>query len=198
LQAIVGKADLGRSDTDLEKMRLKFELILVAADRASLILRNLQSFSKGSPERTKTRVSQVLKDTLLLVNHELKKSTITVTENFGCEGLIHVSPSKLEQVFLNLLINAQHAMGKGGKIEIGCEENEKTVTAWVKDTGSGIPPEVLPKIFDYAFTTKGEQGSGLGLAISKDIIEEYGGTIEVETKVGVGTSFFVKLPRLRG
>jgi signal transduction histidine kinase len=82
----------------------------------------------------------------------------------------------------------------GGKMEVGCADKEGAVFFWVKDTGSGIPPEVLPKIFDYAFTTKGEKGSGLGLSISKQLIENHGGKIAVQSEVGKGTVFTIRIP----
>ncbi|MGZ3740466.1 MAG: sensor histidine kinase, partial [Bdellovibrionota bacterium] len=103
----------------------------------------------------------------------------------------------IEQVLMNLIINAMHAMPQGGTVSVGCRNEEGgNVVLWVKDTGSGIPPDVLPRIFDYAFTTKGEKGSGLGLAISKQIIDSHSGTITVKTELGSGTAFEIKLPRI--
>jgi signal transduction histidine kinase len=105
----------------------------------------------------------------------------------------------LAQVLLNLFINASHAMPQGGKIKVTIEKTQdqdgkKWTCLKVADTGTGIRDEVLPRIFDFAYSTKGDAGSGLGLAVSKQIIEGHGGKITVKTELGKGTEFSILLP----
>lgn len=198
LQAIMGKADLALSETDPAKLKEKLELILKASERASIIVRNLQSFSKGSATPAAVEVPKLLEATLTLVNHELKKNNVEPAVQAQADmPKVFVNAGELEQVFLNLIINAIHAMPKGGKLEMGCSAEGGHVVAWVEDSGTGIPDEVLPRIFEYAFTTKGDKGSGLGLAICKEIIEKHQGTIEVKTVLGKGTRFTVRLPKAK-
>lgn len=104
-------------------------------------------------------------------------------------------PSQLNQVFMNLLVNAAHAITDRGTITIGSGTVGDQVWVAVSDTGSGISPDVLGRIFDPFFTTKPVgQGTGLGLSLSYSIVRRHGGRIEVESEVGVGTTFRVWLP----
>jgi two-component system NtrC family sensor kinase len=105
-------------------------------------------------------------------------------------------PHQLEQVFINILLNASHAMETGGTLKIAtklCGEHGGVVVR-IADTGCGIPEENLSKIFDPFFTTKETKGTGLGLSVSYGIINSHGGIIEVESTVGVGTTFIIHLP----
>lgn len=194
LQAIVGKADLGLMDSDVAKLHEKMKLILTACDRATHIIRNLQFFSKASTQKGKVPMVEVFNNVLSLVDHELKKSSVTVTKKFDADCAIHGSMQELEQVALNLVINATHAMPEGGTIELVSRVEKGFVLTTVKDSGTGIPADVLPRIFDFAFTTKGEKGSGLGLAISKQIVEAHGGRIHVQSEIGTGTTFTLIIP----
>ena len=113
--------------------------------------------------------------------------------------------NEIQQVLLNLLTNARQAMPRGGRmlIRIAPDAAAGTVDLTVRDTGSGIPPEVLPRIFDRYFTTKqgpdasGKGGTGVGLAMCREIIESHQGKIRVESTVGVGTAFTLKLPQAK-
>lgn len=189
LQAILGKAELGMMDTDPEKAKERFEAIFQAANRASMVVKNLQSVTKESQQRTMISLKKVIEDTLSLMNHELGKNSIRLNQQLqDCTPLLGTA-AELEQVFLNLLMNAKHALSEGGVIEVGCQDRDGTIVAWVKDSGTGIPAAVLPRIFEYAFTTKEEKGSGLGLSISKEIVENHGGTLSVESEFGRGSCF---------
>lgn len=194
LLAIVGNADLAMISKEPEKVQRNLQTILQAADRASNIVKNLQSFSKANPNRVPTEPVALIRATMSLINHETRKHSVEVVEKIGTSRKVNVNAAEVEQVLLNLTINAMHAMPNGGQIEIGCEDRGDDVVIWVKDSGTGIPPEVLPRIFDFAFTTKGEKGSGLGLAISKQIVEGHEGSLRVETELGKGTTFTVELP----
>ncbi|HCM39671.1 MAG: hypothetical protein A2070_06650 [Bdellovibrionales bacterium GWC1_52_8] len=203
LQAIMGKADLALQDQDPGKIKERLNHIIHAVDRASFIVRNLQSFSKSTATRSAVDLGKAIKDTLSLVNHELIKHSIRVVDQCTVCGPVQANAAELEQVILNLVINAIHAMPAGGTIEIGCKElpttnpadSVPTVMAWVKDSGTGISPEVLPRIFEYAFTTKGDKGSGLGLSISREIVEKHEGKMSVRTEVGKGTAFILEFRR---
>ena len=106
---------------------------------------------------------------------------------------------QLQQVFLNILGNAFAAVSNGGRIDISAErEDEKTVAVTIRDDGPGIPEEHIGRIFEPFFSTKGEYGTGLGLSITFGIVEKLGGRIDVQSKVGEGASFTVRLPVTRG
>lgn len=194
LLAILGNADLATNPNNPEKTRERLKVIIQAAERANIIVRNLSTFSKGSSERAPVDPAQLIASTLSLLAHEAKKKSITVQTSLQPTPQINVSASEIEQVLLNLVINGIHAMPKGGAIEIGCETDNSHVLIWVKDSGTGIAPDVLPHIFEYAYTTKGNQGSGLGLSISKQIVESHQGTLSVKTSVGNGSTFTLRLP----
>jgi signal transduction histidine kinase len=194
LHSIVGRADLALIERDPGKLKEKLEAILHAAEKASVIVKNLQSFAKGQPQAGPVQISQCMQSVLSLVGHQLKTNSIEVSIAAECQTPVIANAGEIEQVFLNLIINAIHAMPRVGKLELGCSQEGSEVRAWVKDTGTGIAPDVLPRIFEYAFTTKGEHGSGLGLSISKGIVEKYQGRIEVESTVGQGTIFTLRFP----
>ncbi len=199
LLRIIGKADLALMETDLEKVQNHLQVILKAAERAGLIVHNLQSFARTSPKPILSDFKAPIEEALVLVNHELTKNTVQVVKDFKPIPPLNIDVGAIAQVFLNLIINAVHAMPNGGTIHITLDQQlskdkKSGVVAKVADTGSGIAPEILPKIFDFAFSTKGDRGSGLGLSISKEIIESHGGLITVQTQLGKGTEFSVWLP----
>jgi len=194
LLAIVGNADLATLSNDREKIQNNLKTILQAAERASFIVRNLQSFSKTESVHAPADPAALIRATLTLLHHETQKNSIEVSEKCEPCRKVTVNAAEIEQVLMNFVINSMHAMPNGGQVEVGCKNAEDDkVLIWVKDTGTGIPAEVLPRIFDFAFTTKGEKGSGLGLAISKQIIEGHQGTLGVKTKMGEGTVFEILL-----
>lgn len=195
LQRIVGKADLSIHEKDQAKLQDNLKIILQATERAAVIVRNLQAFSKGSNVKTAVDVGKVIGDTIALMNHELMKHSIKIDDKRQAAPVVTGNVVELQQVFMNLMINSMHAMPSGGTLQVGVGEKDGAVVAWVTDTGTGIAPEVLPRIFEYAFTTKGDKGSGLGLAISKQIIEGHGGTITVQSQPGKGTSFVIRMPK---
>lgn len=195
LQRIVGKADLALGEKDGAKVIAHVKIILEASERAAIIVRNLQSFSKKSAAASeKVQLQKVVRDTLALVGHELVKAKVVFQDQSMPDAVIQGDAIELQQVMTNLIINALHAMPNGGTLEVGCAEKDGAIEAWVADTGTGIPPEVLPRIFDYAFTTKGDRGSGLGLSISRQIVEKHGGTIEVRSTLGKGSAFRMVFP----
>jgi signal transduction histidine kinase len=140
-------------------------------------------------------INEGLDSTLSIAWNELKYKT-TVTKEYGQLPFVWCNMGQLNQVFLNILVNAAHAIEVQGEITISTrEENDKVVIA-ISDNGSGIKPENLKRIFDPFFTTKEVgKGTGLGLAIAYDIItNKHYGTIEVQSEVGIGTTFTITLP----
>jgi signal transduction histidine kinase len=164
----------------------------------------LLNFSRTSTtEFRETNLNQVIRDTLSLLEHQFKTAQIELeVELNDALPAIHGNPGKLQQVFLNLLLNAKEAMPGGGRLRVATLANGH-VEAIVADSGAGIAPENLKRIYDPFFTTKtmpkpGERrGTGLGLSVSYGIIQEHAGKIHVESAVGAGTTFHLEFPLLR-
>ncbi len=176
------------------------EKIVKQTFRASEIVNNLLNFSRtGAGELGDVDVNQVVEETLSLVSHPLKTSQIQVVKQLGASlPPIRGSANKLQQVFLNLFLNARDAMPVGGMLEVRTTAHNGSVEIEVVDTGNGIPREYIHKIFDPFFTTKpGGRGTGLGLSVSYGIIKEHSGKIDVRSTPGRGTSFHVEFPAVR-
>ena len=199
LMRVFGKIDLAMLDTQEPKTKAHLETALQAIERAKIILQNLRSYSKTGPAagagtREPVSLATIFDQTLSLANHELKTGNIEVKRDYDDAPPVKADSVALGQVFLNLMINSKHAMPKGGSLTIALRKEGEGVLAVVTDTGEGIPPEILPKIFDEAFSTKGDHGSGLGLSISKSIVRDHGGTIEASSEPGKGATFRIWLP----
>ncbi len=176
------------------------EKIVKQTFRASEIVNNLLNFSRtGAPEAADIDLNRVVEETLSLVSHPLKTSQIQVVKHLG-ETLpaVRGSANKLQQVFLNLFLNARDAMPGGGLLEVRTGAHNGSVEIEVVDTGAGIPREHIHRIFDPFFTTKANgRGTGLGLSVSYGIIKEHSGKIDVRSTPGKGTSFHVEFPAVR-
>jgi PAS domain S-box-containing protein len=172
--------------------------------RAAEIANGLLNFSRTSTtEFRETNLNQVIRDTLSLLDHQFKTAQIVIDLELADDlPPIHGNPGKLQQVFLNLLLNAKEAMPGGGRLRVATLFNGH-VEALVNDSGSGIAPEHLKRIYDPFFTTKtmprpgDRRGTGLGLSVSYGIIQEHAGKIHVESAVGAGTTFHLEFPLLR-
>src|SRR5262249_40985894 len=143
----------------------------------------------------------LVEEVLILTDKDLSKHRIHVDKRFHGRPRACVVPAQVEQVLLNLIINARQAMPRGGHLRIEVRDNEKTglVELKVSDTGVGIPPERLRLIFEPFYTTKepddsGHGGTGLGLSVCRQIVEQHQGRIRVESLVGKGSTFTIKLP----
>ena len=168
---------------------------LYGTGQVAEIVGNLKNFSRLDRSKvTSFNLNEGLGSTLLLAKHLLR--TVDVDKRFGEIPAITCSPSQVNQVFLNLITNAAQAMPEGrGKIILTTRADGEGVAVDVEDNGSGMPPDVLKKIFDPFFTTKEiGKGTGLGLSISYKIIQQHGGHISVDSKVGAGTKFTVWFP----
>jgi PAS domain S-box-containing protein len=176
------------------------EKIVKQTFRASEIVNNLLNFSRTGPgELADVDVNHVVEETLSLVSHPLKTSQIQVVKQLGSAlPTVRGSANKLQQVFLNLFLNARDAMPQGGMLEVRTASHNGSVEIEVVDTGNGISREHIHKIFDPFFTTKpGGRGTGLGLSVSYGIIKEHAGKIDVRSTPGRGTSFHVEFPAVR-
>jgi PAS domain S-box-containing protein len=176
------------------------EKIVKQTFRASEIVNNLLNFSRtGAAETASVDVNRVVEETLSLVAHPLKTARIQVMKELG-ESLppVYGSANKLQQVFLNLFLNARDAMPGGGMLEVRTGAHNGSVEIEIADTGAGIPREDINRIFDPFFTTKSNgRGTGLGLSVSYGIIKEHAGKIDVRSTPGKGTAFHVEFPAAR-
>lgn len=167
----------------------------MASERISRIVRSLKSFARlDESDFQKAHVHDCLDTTLTLLHHELK-NRIEVVRNYGDLPEILCFPNELNQVFMNLFVNAVQAIRDKGQIVVSTSRDRDSIYIKITDSGSGIQPQHLPRIFDPGFTTKGVGvGTGLGLSISYNIIKKHGGEITVDSQVGRGTTFTIRLP----
>jgi PAS domain S-box-containing protein len=176
------------------------EKVYAGIRKASAIIENLLHFAHPSADKSKTPLDlvPVIKEALTLVDHQAKVQNIEIRTHFlpgSCEVL--GIPSPLEQVFINLLLNAMNAMPNGGTIDVFAEQTGGEVLFRVKDTGAGISREDMDKIFDPFFTRAPlGKGTGLGLSICHSIVDQHSGAIGVESQIGKGSTFTVRLPSL--
>jgi PAS domain S-box-containing protein len=175
------------------------EKIYAATQRASLIIENLLKFARPQDGREKeTDIHAVLEETLALLAHQMILQKVTLKKAFQQLPRIYANPELLQQVFTNLILNACNAMPQGGTLTVATQASgQEEILVRFGDTGHGIPQEHLPMIFDPFFTTMPVgKGTGLGLSICYSIISQHQGTIEVESQVGQGSTFTVRLPAI--
>jgi PAS domain S-box-containing protein len=201
LAVISSYSQMLRKEISPEDSRFKLlEKITKQTFRASEIVNNLLNFSRtNATEFADVDLHQVIRDTIALMEHQLKSARIRVEQDFRAENpMTFGNAGKLQQVFLNLFVNARDAMPEGGELRVVTDTLNSKIEVLVQDTGTGISREHITKIYDPFFTTKRPgKGTGLGLSVSYGIVQEHGGTITVESKAGVGTSFRLELPLVR-
>ena len=194
-----------RSDApDMELIRKALNKAFQSSDKAGRICASMLGLARGESVAGEVPVQRVVDDVLLVLARDPQKDGIALRVQVQPGLVVRADPVQLEQVLLNLLINARHAMlGRGGSLTIkasACDDAAGQVKLQVIDTGPGIPAKLLPKIFQPFFTTKGTakkgeaKGTGLGLAICKEIVEHHHGRIDCESTVGKGTTFTILLP----
>ncbi len=203
LTTIINYAKMGLRHPDRETREKAFNKILTASTKAARITGSILGMARRrSAGFEPTDLKQLLEDALLLLERELNKYHIAVETYFREVPRAMVNPGQIQQVLLNLLVNSRQAMPHGGRVvlKLALDEAGEMVELTVRDTGVGIPAEVLPRIFEPFFTTKtgpdatGKGGTGLGLSMCRDIIEAHRGRIRVESAAGKGTAFILKLP----
>ncbi|HTV57248.1 MAG TPA: ATP-binding protein [Verrucomicrobiae bacterium] len=176
------------------------ERIVKQTFRASEIVNNLLNFSRtGASQFVEVDLNSVLEETLSLVQHPFKTAQVHVLRHYSDQiPPVLGSTTRLQQVFLNLFMNARDAMPSGGMLEVRTAARNGSVEVEVTDTGIGIPPEHVNRIFDPFFTTKSTgRGTGLGLSVSYGIIKEHAGKVDVKSAPGKGTSFRLEFPAAR-
>lgn len=178
----------------------RLQVIADQEERIAKIVQDLMSFARPTqPKLTADRVNDIMDRVLKVLGDRVSMTKITVNNCLRDDTpLVMVDTLQIEQVFMNLLINANHAMPDGGVIKLSDQTTDGMVEVHITDTGSGISQKNLSKIFDPFFTTKKEgEGTGLGLAVCHSIIEHNGGTMRVQSKEGEGTTFTIALPQDR-
>jgi signal transduction histidine kinase len=203
LTTIINYAKLSlRPESDDAARTQALEKILKGSQRAATIISSMLGFARNnSTQRQMTDLVALLEEVLVLVEKDLSKHRVHLETKYHGRPHAPVVPAQIEQVLLNLIINARQAMPRGGRLKIEVRENVTTQMAEVRvtDSGVGIPPDRLRLIFEPFFTTKepdehGHGGTGLGLSVCRQIIEQHHGRIRVESLVGRGATFTVKLP----
>jgi signal transduction histidine kinase len=185
------------ADTDPKHALL--QKIRRQTDRATGIVNNLLNFSRtgGVTDFTEVDLNRVLEDTLQLLEPQFRQANVEIAREYS-QALPRVqgNAGQLQQVFTNLLLNARDAIPDGGRITLRTISDERdAINVEVRDTGIGIAPENVARIYDPFFTTKGVgRGTGLGLAVSYGIVQEHSGHIAVESAPGRGTTFRITLP----
>jgi signal transduction histidine kinase len=199
LSVIVSAAQMIMREEELpEFVREMVERIDMEAQRLSQFTKGLLSFSrKEEGVERDTDINQTLREVMAFLKYEAQKRSITVIEELDFHlPTVAADGNRLKQVFINLVMNALQAMEQGGALMLRTSENDDgSVEAQIADTGPGIKPEVLPRIFEPFYSTKAAgEGTGLGLFITRTIVELMGGRIEVRSVVGEGTTFTTVFP----
>jgi signal transduction histidine kinase len=203
LTTIINYAKIGlRAQGDDATRSESLEKILKGSQRAATVINSMLGFArKNSAQRELTDVVALVDEVLVLADKDLRKHHIQVETRYQCRPKAAVVSGQIEQILLNLIINARQAMPRGGRLRIEVRENmpARMAEICISDTGIGIPPDQLRMIFEPFYTTKepdehGHGGTGLGLSVCRQIIEQHQGRIRVESMVGKGSTFTVKLP----
>lgn len=206
LMTIINYAKLGLRHKDEASRDKALQKILTASERAARITNSVLGMARNRRDSMEpTGLKSIIEESLVLLDREMNKYRISIDLQLNDVPDVLANGNQIQQVLLNLLINARQAMPHGGNLMIKLihQSDDDTVDLIVRDTGSGIPQQDLPKIFDSFYTTKsgpdasGKGGTGLGLAACRNIIESHRGRIRVESSVGKGTAFTLKFPIYR-
>jgi len=190
-----GPNSTDRNNRSFTRALRKVAVIQKETDRLEHILDDfLRYLDRTELQLVSVDINELISDMIDFYTPQAYSHSITIRQGLYNKPLVcRLDADMLKQVILNLFINAQQAMNEGGELIIRTDRQEKQVVIQISDTGGGIPPEVLPHIFDTYYTSR-PQGSGLGLPTAKKIVELHGGTIQVDSTSGKGTSFTVRLP----
>ncbi|MEW6116016.1 MAG: ATP-binding protein [Nitrospirota bacterium] len=197
---ILGYARLMMKDKNLSSLQKeRLEIVAEQAKKSNAIIKDLLSFARQSnPALRNIRdvdINAIVTDVLRILRTETEKHGISVHAGLGSLLTIKADARQIEQVILNIVLNAIQAIGDNGEIWVKTACKDRSVIIEIKDNGPGIPDEVKPRIFDPFFTTKPVgKGTGLGLSICAGIVNEHGGSIDVESREGKGTTFTIALP----
>lgn len=199
MMQIVGHAEIALLKNDPQRMKEALDTILKASETANEILKRFKKVSNGSDSGTEMKLLNLVKpidEAIELMKFQFRKSEVEIEKVKFDQALIEAHHHSLVQVFMNLFINSTHAMSKGGKIFLSMQKiSPQEVEIIIRDQGSGIPEELLEKVVQPMFTTKGEKGTGLGLAICKEIVEiEHRGYFQLRNSSEGGLEVVIRLP----
>jgi signal transduction histidine kinase len=205
LTPILNYAKLGLRNPDPAYRERALKQIIESAERATTISRGMLGLARlgtGPAQREPADLSQLVKEVVLLVNKDLAKHRVRLEVKVSGNPRARVEPAQIQQVLINLLINARQAMPQGGvvRLRVVTAATGRRVEISVSDNGVGIAPEDLRRIFEPFYSTKsapdsgGQGGTGLGLAVCRDIIEAHHGRIRAESRPGQGSTFTIILP----
>lgn len=203
LMTILNYAKLGLRHKDEPTRDKALQRIFDAANRATKITGSILSMARtGNGQFESLQIRPIIEDTLLLLEREFRRYRIQLETKLDDVPAVNANVSQIQRVLVNLLVNARQATAEGGQVRLSLQfdaaTNENVLT--IRDNGSGIAPDLLPRIFDPYFTTKagpdatGKGGTGIGLSTCKKIIDAHQGRIRVESSVGKGTAFIIRLP----
>jgi len=203
LMAVINYARMGLRHSDDATRNNCFEKIAAAGERAAKITTGVLALAKNRGNSMEpTDLGKIVEDSITLLEREMRKFRIPIEFDHQPIPMAMANGNQIQQVLLNLLINARQAMPHGGQliIRLTHDADSGMIDLLVRDHGVGIPQEDLPHIFDAFFTTKsgpdetGKGGTGIGLAACRDIIEAHNGKIRVQSSPGVGTAFTLRIP----
>lgn len=202
LTTTINYAKMGLRHKDAATREKCFNRILSAGQRAAKITTGMLAYARSRGDRKEALdLAQVVGDVLVLCEKDLQMNRVKLQVDLLAHPMCEVNVSHIQQVVLNLIVNARQAMDGGGMlfVRVGLSDDGRMGEVSVRDTGAGIPADRLPKIFEPFFTTKeaderGQGGTGLGLSFCRDVIESHQGRMRVESTVGQGTTFTLKLP----
>jgi signal transduction histidine kinase len=202
LTTVINYAKMGIRHKDAPTRDKAFDKIMAAGQRASKITTGMLSYARHHGDRREPMdLVPLVEDVLVLVEKDLQRFRVKLVTQYESRPWASVNSGQVQQVLMNLIINARQAMESGGTLTIAVRSNAESGHAEisVRDTGSGIPAEKLRRIFEPFFTTKtldemGQGGTGLGLSLAREVMEAHGGRIRVDSGVGVGTTFTLKFP----
>lgn len=202
LTTIINYGKMGLRHKDVATRDKAFDKIVTAGHRASKITTGMLSYARSKGDRRDSMsLVQLVQDVLVLVEKDLQMHRIRLETVFDADPWAAVNASQVQQVLLNLIINARQAMEPGGSltVRVGVDPADRLGEISVRDTGAGIPAETLHRIFDPFYSTKtadesGQGGTGLGLSLCKDVMEAHRGRVRVESAVGRGTTFTLRFP----
>lgn len=194
LASIGGFASLVYRQSDNDQNRKYLKIISDETQRLEQILQGVLGYVKSPQlEETPSDLNQVVEESKLLVEKQLQEPNVVLELTLGRIPTIPMNAHQIKQVLINIIQNAVEAVGRNGRVEITTFQQGSHVAVTIADTGSGIAPENIDKLFQPFFTTK-SKGLGLGLNVSRQIIEQHGGMIDVESTENVGTTFTIRLP----
>ena len=202
LTTVINYAKMGIRHKDAATRDKAFDKIMAAGQRASKITTGMLSYARLHGDRQEPmELVPLIEDVLVLVEKDLQRFRVKLVTQFESRPWASVNSGQVQQVLINLIVNARQVMESGGTLTVSVRSNLESGHAEIsiRDTGGGIPAEKLRRIFEPFFTTKtldeqGQGGTGLGLSLARDVMQTHGGRIRVDSAVGAGTTFTLKFP----